>query len=102
MTETPTRATWVLRLYVSGASPNSVAAIENVRRMCDEELGGSVEFDVVDVREQPALVITDNVVAAPTLIKRLPEPLRYLVGDLSDADRVRQALDVGPLRAAKE
>ena len=89
-------ATWVLRLYVNGASPQSVAAIENIRRICDEELAGEVTLDVVDVRTQPALVIEDRVIAAPTLIKRLPEPLRRLVGDLSDADRVRRGLDIGP------
>ena len=88
-------ATWVLRLYVNGASPQSVAAIENVRRICDEELAGQVAFDVVDVRTHPALVIDDRVIAAPTLIKRLPEPLRQLVGDLSDADRIRRGLELG-------
>ena len=88
---------WVLRLYVNGASPYSVAAIDNIRRICDEELAGQVEFDVVDVRTHPALVIEDNVIAAPTLIKRLPAPLRNLVGDLSDANRVRRGLDLGPV-----
>jgi circadian clock protein KaiB len=100
VTEAPeTTQQWVLRLYVNGASPQSVAAIDNIRRICDEELAGQVAFDVVDVRTHPALVIEDRVIAAPTLIKRLPGPLRQLVGDLSDADRVRRGLDLGPVKS---
>jgi circadian clock protein KaiB len=85
---------WSLTLYVSGASPLSTAAIENVRKICDERLKGQVDLQVVDVHEQPALVIADDVVAVPTLIKRMPEPLRQLVGDLSDPNRVIAGLDL--------
>jgi circadian clock protein KaiB len=72
-------------------------AIENVSRLCDTDLAGMVDLTIVDVRAQPALVVQDQVLATPTLIKNLPEPLRRLVGDLSDTDRVRAGLDLGPL-----
>lgn len=99
MTDTEHSARWVLRLYVNGASPNSVAAVENIRRICADRAPGEIDLEVVDVQAQPALVITDSVVVAPTLVKRLPEPLRHLVGDLSDVDRVREALDLGTIAA---
>jgi circadian clock protein KaiB len=97
--------TWELRLYVTGRSPKCVRAIDNLRRvceapgkqLCDAELEGQVDFEVVDIRRQPALVVRDRVIAAPTLIKRLPGRLRRLVGDLSDANRVRLGLDLGPI-----
>jgi circadian clock protein KaiB len=87
---------WSLVLYVSGASPRSAAALETVRRICDEELAGRVQLQVVDVAEEPALVLSDRILALPTLVKRLPEPQRQLVGDLADAARVRAGLDLGP------
>jgi circadian clock protein KaiB len=92
-------AKWSLTLYVSGASPRSAEAIEAVRRICDDELADQVELTIVDVTEQPALALADNVVAVPTLIKRLPGPLRQLVGNLADAERVRAGLDLGAARA---
>ncbi|RYV51422.1 circadian clock KaiB family protein [Pengzhenrongella frigida] len=87
---------WYLTLYVSGASPRSAAALEAVRRLADEDLAGQVELEVVDVRDEPALVVRDDILAVPTLVKRLPPPLRKLVGDLSDTGRVRLALDLRP------
>jgi len=90
----PVSTTWKLRLYVNGASPHSVAAVENVQRICDEDLGGHVDFEVLDIRSEPEQVQQDNVYVAPTLVKRWPEPVRRLVGDLSDADRVRQGLEI--------
>ncbi len=94
----PNGPVWSLTLYVSGASPHSAAAITTLRRICDEELSGRVELRVVDVREHPALAVSDNVLAAPTLVKRLPGPLRQLVGDLADLERVRDGLDLGPVK----
>ncbi len=88
---------WLLTLYVAGASPRSAGAIDTVRRICDEELPGRVELRIVDVSEQPAPAISDDIVAVPTLVKRLPPPLRTLVGNLADADRVRAGLDLGPV-----
>ncbi|TFV78338.1 circadian clock protein KaiB [Blastococcus sp. CT_GayMR19] len=87
---------WSLRLYVSGASPHSAQALETVRRLCDEELAGQVELEVVDVADEPDLAARDRIVAVPTLVRRLPPPPRQLVGDLADVDRVRAGLDLGP------
>jgi circadian clock protein KaiB len=83
---------WSLTLYVSGASAHSAQALEMVRRLCDEELPGQVELEVVDVTDEPALAVRDGVVAVPTLVKRLPAPSQQLVGDLGDADRLRAGL----------
>ncbi len=87
---------WALTLYVSGASAKSIEAIETVRRICDEDLGGQVELEIIDV-QHPALVLRDQIVAVPTLVKRLPGPVRRIVGgDLSDSARLRLGLDLGP------
>jgi circadian clock protein KaiB len=96
MTATGGPVRWSLTLYVSGASARSAAALETVRRICDEELAGRVELRVVDVASEPALVLEDQIMAIPTLVKHLPAPLRRLVGNLSDAERVRSGLDLGP------
>jgi circadian clock protein KaiB len=91
---------WELILFVNGSSPNSVQAIETVRRVCDEDLRGHVDLEVIDVRQQPALAARDQIVAAPTLIKRLPGPPRRIVGDLSDAAQLRLRLELGSLAAS--
>lgn len=85
---------YVLRLYVNGASTASAEAIRNVRRICDEHLAGHVELDIVDLRQNPVLVAEDQIIAAPTLIKRLPSPLRQLVGDMSNEEVVLLGLDL--------
>ena len=95
MTATDTAPRWSLTLYVAGASPRSAEAIDTVRRICDEELAGRVELTIVDVGEHPAVATGDDIVAVPTLVKRGPAPLRRLVGNLADADRVRAGLDLG-------
>jgi len=88
----PTR--WALTLYVSGASPRSTQAIDTIRQVCDEDLAGRVDLEIVDVADQPTLVVRDQILAVPTLVKRLPLPLRRLVGDLSAISRVRVGLDL--------
>ena len=90
---------WALTLYINGASPNSIQAIETVRRLCDEELGGQVDLEVIDVQQEPALVLRDQILAAPTLVKRLPGPQRRLVGDLSDVGRLRHGLGLRAIGA---
>ncbi len=90
------RPSWLLTLYVSGASPHSAQALETVRRLCDEELAGQVELQVIDVTDDPDRAVRDRIVAVPTLVRRLPEPPRQLVGDLGDLDRIRAGLDLGP------
>jgi circadian clock protein KaiB len=93
---------WVLTLYVNGASPHSVHAIENARRLCEEELDGQVDLQIIDVQQEPAVVVRDQILAAPTLVRRMPAPLRQLVGDLSDTARVHTALDLAPLEMNDE
>ncbi len=90
---------WVLTLYVDGASASSIQAVETVRRVCDEELRGRADLEVIDVRTQPELVGRDQIVAVPTLIRRFPGPVRRVVGGLSDPARLR--LDLG-LSAVKD
>ena len=85
---------WSLTLYVSGASPRSSEALETVRRLCDEDLPGQVDLQVVDITDQPALADQDGIVAIPTLVKRQPAPPRQLVGELADVDRLRAGLDL--------
>jgi circadian clock protein KaiB len=96
VTAGPVNDHWALTLYVNGASPHSIHAIENARRLCDEELGGQADLEIIDVHQEPALVVRDRIVAAPTLVRRKPAPLRRLVGDLSDAGLVRQFLELEP------
>lgn len=81
---------------MSGASPKSAAAEETVRRICDEELRGQVDLQIVDIRDAGAQAVDDGIVVVPTLVKRMPEPRRKLVGDLSDIMWVRIALDIQP------
>ena len=97
MTDSAADPQWSLTLYVAGASPRSAEAIDTVRRICDEELASRVALRIVDVSERPAPAISDDILAVPTLVKRWPLPPRRLVGNLTDADRVRAGLDLGPL-----
>lgn len=89
---------WSLTLYVSGASPRSAEAISTVRRICDEDLPGRFDLNVIDAASNPALVFEDHIVAIPTLVKHAPPPMRHIVGDLTDSERVRRGLDLGPPR----
>ena len=88
---------YLLRLYVAGATAGSVHAIESIRRVCDEQLEGRYELKVIDIYQQPEQAKQEDIVAVPTLIKQLPEPLRVLVGDLSELERVLVALDIEPV-----
>jgi circadian clock protein KaiB len=88
---------WVLTLYVNGASPRSTAALVNIRKLCDHELAGRVDLTVVDIRTDPEAAIRDKIIAIPTLVKQQPAPIRYLVGDLANEERVRSALDIIPV-----
>jgi circadian clock protein KaiB len=83
-----------LRLYITGQTPRSVASIQNLRHVCDEYLAGRFELQVVDIYQQPELAKKAQIIAAPTLIKKLPLPLRKLVGDLSNEERVLMGLDL--------
>ena len=86
---------WVLTHYINGASPRSTAALANIRKICDHELAGRSDLKVVDIRTDPEMAIRDNILAIPTLVKHLPAPRRFLVGDLGNEERVRAALEIG-------
>jgi circadian clock protein KaiB len=88
---------YVLRLYVAGQTANSVRAIANIKRICEEHLDANYTLEVIDLYQQPQLAKGEQIVAVPTLIKKLPPPLRRLVGDMSDTARVLVGLDIRPL-----
>jgi len=86
--------TYVLRLYVTGLTPRSTLAIANVRKICDQHLAGRYELEVIDLYQQPELAKGEQIIAAPTLIKTLPLPLRRLIGDMSDPEKVLIGMDL--------
>ncbi len=92
----PPREHYVLRLYVAGSTLQSNRAIANIAQVCEEHLEGSYDLQVIDLYKQPALARGEQIIAAPTLIKKLPLPLRRLIGDLSDTERVLVGLDLVP------
>jgi circadian clock protein KaiB len=89
---------WDLRLYVTGRSPKCLRAIENLRRTCEEHLAGRYQLKVVDLLENPRLAAEDQILAVPTVVRRLPQPIRKLVGDLSDTERLLVGLQLRPPR----
>ena len=88
---------FVLKLYITGHTPQSERAISNLRRICEAELKAQFEMQVIDVLEHPQLAENDRIIATPTLTKSLPPPLRRIIGDLSDSERVLLGLDLTPL-----
>src|SRR6476620_4931410 len=90
------RQKYVLRLYVTGSTPRSTKAISNLRALCEQHLSGRYDLEVIDIFQQPVLAKGEQIIAAPTLIKQLPAPLRKMVGDLSDTQRVLMGLDLQP------
>ncbi len=86
--------TWELRLYVAGQTRKSIAAIANLRRLCEEHLAGKYTIEVIDLLEQPQLAQGDQILAIPTLVRNLPHPMRKIIGDLSNLDRVLVGLDL--------
>jgi circadian clock protein KaiB len=98
-TERQKQAKFLLRLYVTGTTARSMRAIQNVRRICEEHLRGLYDLEVVDIYKNLPLARGDQIIAAPTLIKRLPSPLRRLIGDMSDEQRVLVGLDIRPRSA---
>jgi circadian clock protein KaiB len=87
-------ARWHLRLYVAGASPRSLKASANLRRLCDEHLAGRHEIEIVDLIELPLRARADDIIAIPTLVRSLPEPIRKVIGDLSDTKQVMLSLQM--------
>jgi circadian clock protein KaiB len=97
---------YVLRLYIAGMTPRSTLAVQNLRKICEEHLQGRYTLEVIDIYQQPLLAEGDQVMAVPTLIRKLPEPIRRFVGDMSDTQRLLVGLDLRspnapPLNSAK-
>lgn len=87
---------WELRLYTAGQTPKSLAAIKNLKRVCEEHLAGRYEIEIVDLLKNPRLAKDDQIVAIPTLVRKLPDPVRKIIGDLSDTERALVGLQLRP------
>ena len=90
------RKTWRLRLYVAGQTPKSITALANLKRLCEDHLAGRYRIEVIDLVNQPHLARRDDIVVVPTLVRQLPQPIRKIIGDLSNVERVLVGLDVLP------
>ena len=88
---------YVIKLYVTGQTPRAQTAIDNLRRLCEQELGGRYDLVVIDVLERPQLAEDEKILATPTVVKELPVPIRRIIGDLSDSGRVLLGLDLRPV-----
>ncbi len=93
-------ALWELRLYVAGQSRKSVLAFANLRRICEDHLRGKYRIEVIDLLKNPALARGDQILAVPTLVRKLPEPVKKIIGDLSNEERVLVGLDIRPVGAS--
>jgi circadian clock protein KaiB len=87
---------WNLRLYVAGQTPRSIAAFSNLKKICEEHLSGKYHIEIIDLLEEPQLASGDQILAIPTLVRKLPSPIRKIIGDLSDTERVLVGLDLRP------
>ncbi len=88
---------WELRLYVAGQTPKSLAAFANLKKLCEEQLAGEYRIEVVDLLENPTLARDDQILAIPTLVRKLPPPVKKIIGDLSNTERVLVGLDLRPV-----
>jgi len=91
---------WQLRLYVAGQTPKSMTALANLKRLCESHLAGRYEIEVIDLLVNPTLAAGDQILAVPTLVRKFPEPIRKIIGDLSNEGKVLVGLDVQPLAKA--
>ena len=89
---------WELRLYTAGQTPKSLAAVKNLRKVCEEHLAGHYEIEIVDLLKNPRLAKDDQIVAIPTLVRKLPVPIRKIIGDLSDTERTLVGLQLKQVR----
>ena len=87
---------WNLRLYVAGQTPRSLTAVKNLKQICEEYLKGQYHIEVIDLMENPTLARGDQILAVPTLVRKLPQPIRKIIGDLSNTERVLVGLDIQP------
>lgn len=93
----PETEKWMLRLYVAGQTPKSLTAFANLKKICDEHLEGKYQIEVVDLLVNPTLAKDDQILALPTLVRRLPSPMKKIIGDLSNTERVLVGLDIRPI-----
>jgi circadian clock protein KaiB len=87
---------WILRLYVAGQTPNAIAAFKNLKTVCEEELEGKYMIEVIDLIQNPRLCHDDQILAVPTLVRKLPQPVRKIIGDLSNKEKLLVGLDIKP------
>ena len=95
----PKEQTWELRLYVAGKTPKSITAFQNLSRYCETHLKGKYKIEVIDLIEQPQLAEGDQIFAIPTLVRKFPEPIRKIIGDLSNEEKVLVGLNIRPLKS---
>jgi circadian clock protein KaiB len=91
---TPTNGKWELRLYVAGQTPKCITAFANLKKLCEEHLPGQYRIEVIDLMKNPQLAEGDQILAIPTLVRKLPEPVKKIIGDLSNTERVLVGLDL--------
>ncbi len=97
----PRAVAWELRLYVAGQTPNSVAAFANLKQICETHLKGKYRIEVIDLLQNPKLAAGDQIVALPSLVRKLPPPVKKIIGDLANEERVLIGLDLQPFHAAR-
>ncbi|MEI7869812.1 MAG: circadian clock KaiB family protein [Candidatus Methylumidiphilus sp.] len=99
MTNQPTtsEAKWLLRLYVAGQTPRAITAFANLKKICEDYLDGGYQIEVIDLLVNPTLAKDDQILALPTLVRKLPEPVKKIIGDLSNTERVLVGLDIRPI-----
>jgi circadian clock protein KaiB len=90
---------WELRLYVAGQTPKAITAFSNLKKICEKHLAGKYRIEVIDLLENPQLARGDQIIALPTLVRKLPEPMRKIIGDLSNTERVLVGLDLRPVHS---
>lgn len=93
--------TWELRLYVAGRTPKSVAALQNLKKYCETHLRGQYTIEIIDLLVQPQLAEGDQIFAIPTLVRKVPEPIRKIIGDLSNEEKVLVGLDIRPAKVVE-
>lgn len=93
----PTDKIWNLRLYVAGQTPKSITAFTNLKKICEEHLAGEYTIEVIDLLKNPQLAKGDQIIALPTLVRKLPEPIKKIIGDLANTERVLVGLDIRPV-----
>ena len=96
----PGGKSWTLRLYVAGQTPRSLTAFSNLKRLCEEQIAGQYQIEIIDLMKDPELAQRDQIMAIPTLVRKLPAPIKRVIGDLSNAQRVMIGIDLEPAKSA--